>query len=262
MRLLLILALVLSQGPSHQQPQPEKANANDGGRGTEKAPLVVKEDSAERAQVAAEHQQERLDKQTTDRAVVRYTKYLFFATLGLAVFTTLLWRATWNLVTGAETTARHQLRAYVSIKGLGLGPDRWDRFGIQLRNFGQTPAFVQSITMSRKILPFPLPDDYAFVDDIDPDPTPRTVLNPGQKFPVHCSEFDPMFDSVRDDIIKKTLINGARTALYCYGTVRLKDVFGASRWARYCLIFGGHFPFGPKRWSLSRRHNDTSEGPG
>lgn len=161
----------------------------------------------------------------------------------------------------SRKTAERQLRAYIDVKGLGLGPDRLDTFGIELENFGQTPALAVTVTTSRKVLPYPL-DAYTFADDTDPDPPTRAVLNPRDKLPSHSSDLvAPITEKEFQDIFAKKIIVGKRTALYCYGKINFTDIFGAKRWVNYCLIFGGPFTFAPAVFAYCHLHNETSDSP-
>jgi hypothetical protein len=71
---------------------------------------------------------------------------LFTVILGIATWA--LWKATKNLVVGAEVTARHQLRAYISYEGgafefadaVSQVQNRTAHCRFIIINFGQTPA--------------------------------------------------------------------------------------------------------------------------
>ena len=98
---------------------------------------------------------------------------LFLATLGL-------WYATWRLVTGADDTAKRQLRAYVAVteivmnefrhadvmgaNGIFAGPVHSYRISAKIENTGQTPTRRAIVNINWEARDDDLPDDFAFSD--------------------------------------------------------------------------------------------------
>ena len=79
-------------------------------RGTPEAPLVIRWDSAERAQEEREAARAREVDRATEESLARYTEYLFFATLVLAGGTLALWWATRRLAIDAANGAAEQAK--------------------------------------------------------------------------------------------------------------------------------------------------------
>src|SRR5258706_12925802 len=70
---------------------------------------------------------------------------LFLVTAALALYTARLWKATGQLVRGAEDTAERELRAYVCVEKSSGAEARedpsWPSFKLVLKNCGKTPAY-------------------------------------------------------------------------------------------------------------------------
>lgn len=98
-----------------------------------------------------------------------YTWRLFTATNGL-------WKSTDSPVTGAEDTAKRQLRAYISVypNGAGLPPKEEiiAKIFSRMKNHGQTPARAVNHVYRFEVLPNPLPAGFNF-----PEPNIHIRLN-------------------------------------------------------------------------------------
>jgi hypothetical protein len=198
---------------------------------------------------------------------------LVIATVLLAIFTWALWTSTTDLVGDAKENSERQLRAYVSVVPQGITgtiPDDPVLFQVQVMNHGQTPAHHLTISMSRKVMPYPLPDDYVFVDEPDEGPSPRAVLHPRASTKVWSSNVaTPISGSDIGAVMNGMSVNGKQLALYCYGTARYTDTFGKRHWTNYCHLYGGPLPYegvagtkpGEGTAATYHRHNDTSDDP-
>ena len=120
-----IVFVVLFAGVAHSKENPnsettetKKAPDNEQ-RGSNNNPITVKIlPSPDADTKAAKEEHYREEKASEDKWLTRSTVWLAFVTTPLAVFTALLWIATWRLVKGAEDTAKRQLRAYVDRKSV------------------------------------------------------------------------------------------------------------------------------------------------
>jgi hypothetical protein len=198
---------------------------------------------------------------------------LVVAVVLLAIFTWELWTATTGLVGDAKGSAERQLRAYVSVKPEGIAgtiPVDPVVFQVQLMNHGQSPAHHVTISMTRKVMPYPLPDDHVFVDEPAEVPPPRAVLHPHASTRVWSSNVaTPISGSDLGAVMNGMRVNGKQLALYCYGTARYTDTFGKRHWTNYCHLYGGRLPYegvaatkpGDGTTAIYHRHNDTSDDP-
>lgn len=234
--------------------------ANTHQRGTDSAPISVKLLNTGKSDSEATRETRRIksDEKEASRAFV-----LTVAVVVVSVLQFVALAFTYCIMRG---TARRQLSAYVGVKvtKLETGPDGYVAFKAVMRNYGQTPALDVTISMDRKILPFPLSDTKGLTETTDPDPHPEAsvTINPGTWARGTSSRH-------RVKITESELLavgsgqteGGQEIQLYCYGTVRFKDVFGKSHWVNYCAMFGGEFSRREGRPSLCHLHNDTSDNP-
>lgn len=116
----------------------------------------------------------------TDTFLVFFTCLLFVATL-------YLYRATRDLVKGADKTAGRQLRAYVFVKKINTSivnnpdiglVDNW-RITVELGNGGNTPTKNLLVHTNWDSFPEkPMPDDFSFPDRAYGNPAPG-LIGPG-----------------------------------------------------------------------------------
>jgi hypothetical protein len=100
-------------------------------------------------------------------------------TIVLAFATGLLWKATRDLVHGADATAQRQLRAYVAIGGADIRLLRADTIhaNVTLKNFGQTPGYdLTTWTLIRVGAPDAIPYDETST------PKQRSIIGPTADF--------------------------------------------------------------------------------
>jgi hypothetical protein len=163
--------------------------------------------------------------------------------------------------------ARRELRAYLGMIEMKLIPPNGAEpltYSIRLKNFGKTPAFSVSASMTRKILRYPLPDDFQMEEDEDRDDYRSFVtLQPTHKVTISSSRNDPPIP----EMLYYHALNGRdgepnQTQIYCFGTIRYRDVFGTWHWAHYSKSFGGgYYHRNQARPSTSNVYNDSSDDP-
>ena len=137
--------------------------------------------------------------------------------------------------------AQRQLRAYV---GVVVPPDnqRINRFfppevptvRLNVRNFGQTPAYKASYIAASDIRAFPLPKDNDYAITVD-----KKLSNPVTIFP-------GIFDLGDIKIVTKRALTAEEIAsiqdcnvrrLYAWGTISYEDAFKAQHYTNFCVSF-------------------------
>jgi len=140
---------------------------------------------------------------------------LFTIILGFATW--FLWRATRDLVDGAEAATEHQLRAYVMPDGID---PRIGNNGVTItfsvRNFGRTPAANVSVWMEVGITPETVPS----VPDEIPEATFSLGPNAEFEFVRARQETAALFDEIR----------GGKRTVFFRGRLVYVDAFGQKRW--------------------------------
>ncbi len=214
--------------------------------------------------------------------VVLATIGLLVVTATLAYYTFGLWQSTQTLSkdTAAASSAsilqmqsqeKRQLRAYVGVAVAGYYPATTTHplaFRIEIKNYGQTPAYdLIVVSMNRVVLPFPLKEVSQLDDAPDPDPhePQRTVLNP-QASPITFRSSRKLPQIPPDDLaaVNQPIVpEGEHPAqLYCFGTVRYRDIFLDSHWVHYCAMFGGDLmQSSESAGAMCHLYNDTSDNP-
>jgi hypothetical protein len=186
-------------------------------------------------------------------------------TIVLAIATGFLYRATRDLVRGAEDTSERQLRAYLSVELSGFNISRHEgRFfcepSYKISNTGQTPAYAVEQLIDLKIYPWPLPADFIVLSPTTSPLPSKTTINPRQTV---AGTARKMLTLDADALEKK----GER--IYVVGVFKFVDAFRHARHVRFCgsfentveLVRTGMIP-GPK-WSVpttfswGQQHNDA-----
>ena len=152
-----------------------------------------------------------------------FTSLLFVATAGL-------WYATRRLVTGAEDTAKRQLRAYVTVPHVTIKNTKrqngtTDQFAyIAVKNFGQTPASHCAYWLSISSNEFPLRTRLEKPDAAEDSGV--GVIAPSDTLTIRTA-----IPSLSND----GEIYHGRYALYVHGEFRYTDVFGnrQTTWFRF-----------------------------
>lgn len=134
----------------------------------------------------------------------------------------------------SEDTAKRQLRAYISVHlksveslGDGLNP----RVSVTFKNDGQTPAHDVVCHGNIAFQPFPLDVELPALD-FDGVHRSREPLGPGSPRTIHEKSICLAPGSV-------ALLKAGTWALYAFGEVRYKDIFGESHMTKYRLFMGG-----------------------
>ncbi len=255
MRFLLILALVLSQGPPVTKRTSNQQRADSGARGTQKSPIVIKLDTAQADEYTKGAEQERRDKSATDTNIVRLTAGLLF--VGFFQFL-LFWRQlnimqkslidtkeaadaakkaadqTEASVLLAKETAERQLRAYVlvhSIDGMDpvTQPPLLIPYNFVMKNSGQTPAYQVEIHIVRALVKkggeFP--------------PLPPVEDAEGMKTysPIPPGGFGHHTVGLTTRITPEIAVAAQHTHdLYIFGRIRYRDAFGKSRTTNFRYV--------------------------
>jgi hypothetical protein len=192
----------------------------------------------------------------------------------LALFTWKLWTETGRLVSGAEDTAKRQLRAYVGVDEISfnlphilipgwkapdpLPPDGYvfeDFILITVRNFGATPAYELRVMANwQPIKPFGavVSPDFVFTDHAGPlRPSASQVLDRDQTFPATIKVKDLTgFQAAQNRI----------ESLYVYGYVAYTDVYGR-RWHRhFCYVWEPWRNEGHRFTPHTENNDETYEG--
>lgn len=197
----------------------------------------------------------------TDSLLALFTALLFFATVRLYV-------ATRNLVTGAEDTAKRQLRAYVGIddiriesttaedpkfrgrrhceRAAAIGFVHRDFIVLNVKNFGQTPAYDVTCFSHLAWTRFPqrLPDGYLYERDVDVVSTApvrstlsRYMLESAKTHATRTIIFDPR-------PIKAA--RRRRFNLYVYGRIYYRDIYNCWWRTKFCYSWEPMHPSGPR----------------
>ncbi|HUY68237.1 MAG TPA: hypothetical protein VMV79_02935 [Alphaproteobacteria bacterium] len=141
-----------------------------------------------------------------------------------------------NVATIIDKNGRKQMRAYLSIITGNCFPQNREKntkyeIRIFIKNTGFTPAHAVYCAFRIKIFPFPLPEDVDL--SLPPAPVSETAghIATGQ----HNYFTAWLDDFISDETIEE--IKGLRgKALYLYGTVKYKDVWGESCYTNFCQM--------------------------
>jgi hypothetical protein len=153
----------------------------------------------------------------------------------LCLFTLFLWWSTRRLVSGAESTAERQLRAYclvakAEITNIELG--KQPKAIITIKNSGQTPAknFWQIAVMGYDAFP----TEKLGNPDFRKAKKVEHPLPPQGYFTIEI----PLSEPIRVQQHIDDLVSGG-AAIYVVGEVRYKDAFGKKRITKYKVFAGG-----------------------
>ncbi len=140
----------------------------------------------------------------------------------LVIFTLLLWIATRGLVTGAEKTAKRQLRAYMCLENIVYERNELPLLYLRIKNFGNTPAHnIRFIWWLENEEPVTAP-----VCPRTMKPKPIGMFGPGQTLSVIMPDEQP---------------NGKSWVI---GLIDYEDIFGNWWTTTFCferISIGGHF---------------------
>jgi hypothetical protein len=172
----------------------------------------------------------------------------------------------------ADDQERRSLRAYVGITntpfdfrcgdcdGSAIDPTRpWDRnfIGIEIKNFGMTPAIGVHVRTSWTNTPFgnELPAEFQYIDtEVDPNLSPMSAftLNP-QALTNPSNSFGP---GIVSDIKRARAHD---IFLFFYGHIYFRDVFKKERITPFCVRYFPDSQDSGHRFGLCPNHNIPSE---
>jgi hypothetical protein len=189
-----------------------------------------------------ERAEERHQRASTDLRLVLLTGAAALGTIGLAIATILLWRATQRLVLDARENAERQLRAYLGVESsaINLTSGGQPEAGVTFKNYGNTPAYEFTINAglgmaaSFEELPPPLPEQI---------PEARGVLSPG------ATAMHVRTAPVQIHPDHLTMLADGRLTAFVYGEVTYVDAFKKRRVLKYRLMTRG----------VVRPHNNALE---
>jgi hypothetical protein len=180
----------------------------------------------------ADHFIERHDKSI----VAVFTVVLALSTIGLWLATARLWRTTSDTLSHAESTARHQLRAYLTvIVGGALYQERDKGLRFEARpsivNTGQTTAHDVAYWANAAILTILIPANFNFPPPPNVQWVGGAVLGPRHDFIANAV----VPDFVPDEEIN-AIKDGDGRALCVWGRVAYRDVFGGIHFTEFSQI--------------------------
>lgn len=217
-------------------------------RGTKDSPIVIQVDPSTSLKIETDHEQQaEHDKSTNEWMTARgtaalavFTFGLDVVTLGLAIFTYKLWKATSLLVIGADDTTRRQLRAYMCISSCTIQAFPNEKrllVSAAVKNCGPTPAYKVRIGYNLEVLH---PSD---TPDLLKSPKTKNVYGmAGPNMPI---DWDKQLDTAQDTIQE---IRMGTKMIYLWGTVTYEDAFKKTRTTQFNFFCKGN-P-GPFEWRM------------
>lgn len=218
---------VATNKPNNQNANPHKQPEADQ-RGTDQAPFVVKALPSQACEPAptTHANQEKHKSPDWDWWWDKIPEIM------IALFTLLLFIATRRLVTGAEETARQQLRAYLSVvKSIQVentvNPEL-PAYATSIRNSGQTPAYATTSWWGIGIQKHPLTSRLG----PPPNPTPDSdvILGNGAEQGFKEEVREQFGQQERDDV------RTGKAAIYVWGRIEYRDCFNRKHFTNFCLF--------------------------
>lgn len=186
----------------------------------------------------------------TDWLLVLFNFLLVIVTAALVISTNKLWDAGERQLSHSQKASQQQLRAYVLVQ-TGAVRLNFNAQGssfsvrVEIKNFGQTPAYSHSTWIGGGIYPF---DDLPF-----PGPTPlearkaKSILGPGDTVSIDCA---PTFISL-DDLQK---VRSEKRGIFIWGGANYTDIFGEPRRTIFRIrVAGFDVPLGTNSQGLEIR---------
>lgn len=171
-----------------------------------------------------------------------FTFFLMLATILLGGATLALWQSTKKLwlagekqLVHGEDTAKRQLRAYVGLKSYeieGTAVGEHPKVTLLFQNAGQTPAHDVTCRYGVGVDHFPQPQ-LAGAANL-PEAKSVAVLLPGATMKQSLVGTGPVLRQVEIDAI-----NAGTAAIYCFGVVKYRDIFGEPQQTDFSLMMGG-----------------------
>lgn len=181
----------------------------------------------------------------SERTIALFTVLLVLATL-------FLWKATRDLVLGAEKTAERQLRAYIGVVEIDLeiprinmvnppnidmtvpGASYVDFIVTRLKNFGDTPAFDVAVFSFYTVTQgnTRLPENFFELHDVDYEPKSAVRTMMARHFLHRWQEV--VSKSGFADIIPMQSAFAGQGNLYIFGRIYYRDAFHENRRTTFC----------------------------
>jgi hypothetical protein len=179
----------------------------------------------------------------TDTLVAAFTAFLFAATCAL-------YRATRNLVIGADKTAERQLRAYVYVTKtkLTFNPTTgvWDH-SFRIKNFGLSPAHDVRLAYKTQVI--------EWNDGNLTRPAPDEAIELGSMAP--SGDFFDNDPSVDEPVTIEELRNASK-AVYLNGWITYETIFGRNHRTNFCYYVGGDCPYSGGEMYADNAGNDAT----
>lgn len=127
-RMLIVLLTIAARNALSQENEPPQGeityyDANRYGNQTKQEFTIIKAVLPKQSESEATREQAKEAEHANNELwIMRSTVFLALVTLGLAIFTALLWNAARKLVCDARDNSERQLRAYVSVEQTKIGP--------------------------------------------------------------------------------------------------------------------------------------------
>jgi len=189
-------------------------------------PIAVSILPAPNAETKAATQEKAEEKKAfNDRLIACSTVILALVTTALAIFTAFLWKATNKLVGSTKDTAERQLRAYINIshgKVLYINDPQNRIFQLDIKNFGQTPAYEVSTVFKCIVREYPLGKSNPLESVTSEEHQIFSVLGPT------CEYRRDMIAPYNGEWVEPKIIDGS-AAIYGFGEIRYRDAFGVQR---------------------------------
>lgn len=173
-----------------------------------------------------------------DVLIAVFTFSLFVVTAGLVCFTKKLWRSTGELVRGSEKTAEMQLRAYLLVKGCALRRTNDSEklfINIEIRNFGQTPAYDVMTWVGTMASDLPLKTELP--EPQKPFRQSKSIIAPGN----HEMSIVPVEPLTTN---QWSYIDKEEGAIYVWGGISYRDAFNKNRKVSFRLMLTGEVGHG------------------
>jgi archaellum component FlaG (FlaF/FlaG flagellin family) len=180
------------------------------------------------------------------------------ATLVIAFFTFTLWRATNKLWDAGERqlahlneTAERQLRAYVNVMKITVETSGNEHtFSIEIKNFGQTPAYNELVETAVAFAYFPLVHELTLDKSKVTGPS---VLAPGAMHHVKIETNSPFS---AEELVQ---VRQGTGAIYIFGRIEYNDAFANFRQTTFRHMIGGDAIISPSgNCAIAREGNEAT----
>jgi hypothetical protein len=236
--------------PPKQDGKTESRDAQTAQHGTDSMLPVVRISPAQIEELVSRQKAEQHEQESSpDWWIISLTGLLAVATVGL-------WIATRDLVSGAEKTAKRQLRPYLIAKVGGMylqepGTGRRFTWAPEIWNTGQTPAYKVRSIVRVNMLPYPLPENVGLAPDPTDEYKGQTTLGKGETVSIHAPA-PRIFTAAEVEAVRSR----AGVALYAWGTAYYEDTFGDTHYTNFCFCAAWDGPT-DVRGELTKQHNDA-----